>query len=115
MQLLLLAGVLLGQFAQAFGRASARQLGECGGKLLADLGHGVQHGVGQVTQDVTLGVAELMGNWAKNSGNRRRIAGSAIRGDGAHLQAARRQGGAKALKESQRIGLGRFVVKHLVG
>jgi hypothetical protein len=112
-QLLLLAGTLLGQLAQPFGRTATWRLRELGGQLLAHLGHGVQYGVGQVTQDVKS--ADLMGNRAENGCHRRRVAASAIGGDGADAQATRRQRCLKALEEGQHVGLGGIVVEHLVG
>jgi hypothetical protein len=91
---------------------SARQLGRLGRELFAQTGHDAQHGFGQFFQRVKL--ADLMGNIAKNLGNRLRIQGRGVRGDAANGLAAN---GKNVLQPSEKmldVGVCGIVIQHLV-
>jgi len=82
------------------------RVGLLGSEFLAHLGHGPQDGLIQVLRIWNSQI--VMGHWAKDRENRRRIQGRPIGGDALHAQLPRLQGRLKALEKrrSYRPGWG---------
>lgn len=94
--------------AVGLGGPAPRQDGQLGRQVLADLGHGVQHRVGQFLDDVE--AAELVGHAVEDQGQRRRVQGRAIGGDAFQPQAAGIQVRLEVLEEAGDVrGLGGMV------